>query len=176
MNATSADQITHRQATAEGPFDWQDPLHISQQLTDEERLFSDSAREFCQRQLMPRVKDIHRHENFDRNIMNQCGELQMLGLTIPEQYGGAGASYVAYGLAAREIERVDSGFRSAMSVQSSLVMHPIYAYGSEEQRIKYLPKLASAEWVGCFGLTEPDHGSNSVGCKPKRRPPGTVTA
>jgi glutaryl-CoA dehydrogenase len=163
MNATSADQTSHPSATAEGPFDWQDPLHLNEQLSAEERLISDSAREFCQQQLMPRVKDIHRHENFDRNIMNQFGELGMLGLTIPEQYGGAGASYVAYGLVAREVERVDSGFRSAMSVQSSLVMHPIYAYGTEEQRIKYLPKLASGEWVGCFGLTEPDHGSDPGG-------------
>ena len=163
MNAQSPRDSGDNQATAEGPFDWQDPLGLNGLLTEDERLISESARQFCQGQLMPRVLDIHRHENFDRNIMNEFGELGMLGLTIPQQYGGAGASYVAYGLVAREVERVDSGFRSAMSVQSSLVMHPIYAYGTEEQRQKYLPKLATGEWIGCFGLTEPDHGSDPGG-------------
>ncbi|MFT4583622.1 MAG: glutaryl-CoA dehydrogenase [Gammaproteobacteria bacterium] len=163
MNAQSPRESGHNQATAEGPFDWQDPLGLNGLLTEDERLISESARQFCQGQLMPRVLDIHRHENFDRNIMNEFGELGMLGITIPQQYGGAGASYVAYGLIAREVERVDSGFRSAMSVQSSLVMHPIYAYGTEEQRQKYLPKLATGEWIGCFGLTEPDHGSDPGG-------------
>ncbi|MFT4564361.1 MAG: glutaryl-CoA dehydrogenase [Gammaproteobacteria bacterium] len=163
MNAQSPSETAESQATAEGPFDWQDPLGLNGQLTEDERLISESARQFCQGQLMPRVLDIHRHENFDRGIMNEFGELGMLGLTIPQRYGGAGASYVAYGLVAREVERVDSGFRSAMSVQSSLVMHPIYAYGTEEQRQKYLPKLATGEWIGCFGLTEPDHGSDPGG-------------
>ncbi|MDA0824674.1 MAG: acyl-CoA dehydrogenase [Proteobacteria bacterium] len=163
MKAQSPSEISESHATAEGPFDWQDPLGLSGLLSEDERLISESARQFCQGQLMPRVLDIHRHENFDRNIMNEFGGLGMLGLTIPQQYGGAGASYVAYGLVAREVERVDSGFRSAMSVQSSLVMHPIYAYGTEEQRQKYLPKLATGEWIGCFGLTEPDHGSDPGG-------------
>jgi glutaryl-CoA dehydrogenase len=163
MKAQSPSEISERHATAEGPFDWQDPLGLNGLLSEDERLISESARQFCQGQLMPRVLDIHRHENFDRNIMNEFGGLGMLGLTIPQQYGGAGASYVAYGLVAREVERVDSGFRSAMSVQSSLVMHPIYAYGTEEQRQKYLPKLATGEWIGCFGLTEPDHGSDPGG-------------
>ena len=150
-------------ATAEGPFNWEDPLGLNDLLSDEERLVAESTREFCQNQLMPRVLEMHRHESFDRAIMNEFGELGLLGATIPEQYGGAGSSYVAYGLIAREVERVDSGFRSAMSVQSSLVMYPIYAYGSEQQRQKYLPKLASGEWIGCFGLTEPDHGSDPGG-------------
>ena len=146
--------------SAESAFDWQDPLLINEQLSDEERLVSESTRDFCTTQLMPRIVEIHRHETFDRGVFREFGELGLLGPTIPEAYGGAGTSYVVYGLIAREVEKVDSGFRSAMSVQSSLVMHPIYAYGTEEQRQKYLPKLASGEWVGCFGLTEPDHGSD----------------
>ena len=141
-------------------FDWQDPMFLDQQLTDEERMIRDAAREYCQDQLMPRVKAANRDEVFDREIMNEFGELGLLGATIPEQYGCAGANYVSYGLVAREVERVDSGYRSAMSVQSSLVMHPIYAYGSEAQRQKYLPRLASGELIGCFGLTEPDAGSD----------------
>ena len=141
-------------------FNWADPLFFTDQLSDEERLISETARNFAQDRLQTRVQEAFRDEVFHREIMNEMGELGMLGVTIPEAYGGAGASYVTYGLIAREVERVDSGYRSAMSVQSSLVMHPIHAYGSEEQRMKYLPKLASGEWVGCFGLTEPDHGSD----------------
>ena len=141
-------------------FDWADPMLFNEQLTEEERLIQDTARDFSQDKLMPRVLEANRNEVFDREIMNEFGKFGFLGSTIPEKYGGVEASYVSYGLIAREVERVDSGYRSAMSVQSSLVMHPIYAYGSEEQRTKYLPKLASAEWIGCFGLTEPNHGSD----------------
>jgi len=141
-------------------FDWADPMLFNEQLTEEERLIRDTARDFSQDKLMPRVLKANRNEVFDREIMNEFGELGFLGSTIPEEHGGVGASYVSYGLIAREVERVDSGYRSAMSVQSSLVMHPIYTYGSEEQRTKFLPKLASAEWIGCFGLTEPNHGSD----------------
>jgi glutaryl-CoA dehydrogenase len=146
-------------------FDWQDPMFLEQQLSDEERMIRDAARDYCQEQLMPRVKLANRNEIFDREIMNEFGELGLLGATIPEQYGCAGVNYVSYGLVAREVERVDSGYRSAMSVQSSLVMHPIYAYGSEAQREKYLPRLASGELVGCFGLTEPDAGSDPASMK-----------
>ncbi|MED5403311.1 MAG: acyl-CoA dehydrogenase [SAR324 cluster bacterium] len=141
-------------------FEWADPMQLNSQLSQEERLIRDTARDFSQDKLMPRVLDANRNEFFDREIMNEFGEFGFLGSTIPEEYGGVGANYVSYGLIAREVERVDSGYRSAMSVQSSLVMHPIYAYGSEDQRKKYLPKLASAEWIGCFGLTEPNHGSD----------------
>ncbi len=142
------------------PFDWEDPFFLDDQLTEEEIAIRDAARDYCQDKLMPRVLEANRHEKFDREIMNEMGALGLLGSTLPEKYGCAGANYTTYGLVAREVERVDSGYRSAMSVQSSLVMHPIYAYGTEEQRQKYLPKLASGEWVGCFGLTEPDHGSD----------------
>jgi glutaryl-CoA dehydrogenase len=135
-------------------------MFLEQQLGEEERMIRDAAREYCQQRLMPRVRQANREERFDREIMNEFGELGLLGATLPEEYGCAGANYVCYGLVAREVERVDSGYRSAMSVQSSLVMHPIYAYGSEEQRQKYLPRLASGELVGCFGLTEPDAGSD----------------
>jgi len=141
-------------------FDWQDPFFLEAQLTEEERMIRDTARDFCQDKLMPNIVEANRHEKFDRNIFNQFGELGLLGMTIPEEYGCAGTNYTTYGLVAREVERVDSGYRSAMSVQSSLVMYPIYAYGNEEQRMKYLPKLATGEMVGCFGLTEPDHGSD----------------
>lgn len=140
-------------------------MFLEQQLDDEERLIRDAAREYCQAQLQPRVKMANREEIFHREIMTELGELGLLGATIPEEYGCAGANYVAYGLVAREVERVDSGYRSAMSVQSSLVMHPIYAYGNEDQRHKYLPRLASGEWVGCFGLTEPDAGSDPASMK-----------
>src|SRR6056300_270580 len=140
--------------------DWADPFLLDEQLTEEERMVRDTARDYCQDKLMSRVIEANRHEIFHREIMDELGALGLLGPTIPEAYGGAGVNYVSYGLVAREVERVDSGYRSAMSVQSSLVMHPIFAYGSEEQRMKYLPKLASGEWVGCFGLTEPDHGSD----------------
>jgi len=142
---------------------WEDPFLLEDQLTEEERMIRDTAQSYCQDRLQSRVLNANRNEVFDREIMNEMGELGLLGSTIPEQYGGVDASYVSYGLVAREVERVDSGYRSAMSVQSSLVMHPIFAYGSEEQREKYLPKLASGEWVGCFGLTEPDHGSDPGG-------------
>lgn len=141
-------------------FDWTDPLLLEQQLTDDERMVMASARDYSQDKLMSRVLMANREERFDREIMNEFGALGMLGATLPEQYGCAGVNYVSYGLMAREVERVDSGYRSAMSVQSSLVMHPIYSYGDEAQRMKYLPKLATGEWVGCFGLTEPDHGSD----------------
>jgi glutaryl-CoA dehydrogenase len=147
------------------PFDWADPLLLERELSAEERMVRDSARAYCQEKLMPRVKLGFRNETFDRAIMTEMGALGLLGSTLPEEYGCAGLSYVCYGLVAREVERVDSGYRSAMSVQSSLVMHPIYAYGSEETRRKYLPKLASGEFVGCFGLTEPDHGSDPGGMK-----------
>ncbi|MDN6275817.1 acyl-CoA dehydrogenase [Psychrobacter sp.] len=140
-------------------FDWEDPFLLRDQLIDEERMVADSARQFFQKELMPGIIQANRHEQFDRNIMRQMGEMGLLGVTI-EGYGCAGLSSVAYGAIAKEIEAVDSGYRSAMSVQSSLVMHPIYAYGTEEQREKYLPKLATGEYVGCFGLTEPDSGSD----------------
>jgi glutaryl-CoA dehydrogenase len=143
-----------------GRFDWADPFALDAQLTDEERMVRDAARAYAQEQLLPRVTRAFLDEDFDRTIMSEMGQLGLLGPTIPETYGGAGLGYVAYGLVAREVEMVDSGYRSAMSVQSSLVMHPINAYGTEEQRRKYLPKLASGEWVGCFGLTEPDAGSD----------------
>jgi glutaryl-CoA dehydrogenase len=140
-------------------FAWQDPFLFTQQLTDDERAIAQAAHEFCQDKLQTRVLEAARHERFDREIMNEFGEMGLLGCTI-EGYGCAGLNNVSYGLVAREVERVDSGYRSAMSVQSSLVMYPIYEYGSEDQRQKYLPKLATGEWVGCFGLTEPNHGSD----------------
>ena len=141
-------------------FNWQDPMFLDSQLTEEERMIRDTAHDYCQEKLLPRVLEANRHEHFDREIMNELGQLGLLGATLPAQYGGSDINYVSYGLVAREVERVDSGYRSAMSVQSSLVMHPIHAFGSEEQRMKYLPKLASGEWVGCFGLTEPNSGSD----------------
>jgi glutaryl-CoA dehydrogenase len=142
------------------PFNWQDPMLLDSQLTQEERMIRDTARAYCQDKLAPRILLANRNEIFDREILNELGELGLLGATLPEEYGGSGVNYVSYGLIAREVERVDSGYRSAMSVQASLVMHPIYTYGSEAQRQKYLPKLASGEWVGCFGLTEPGSGSD----------------
>jgi glutaryl-CoA dehydrogenase len=147
------------------PLDWADPFNLSGQLTDEERLVRDTAHGYAQDKLLPRVTSAYLDERFDREIMVEMGELGLLGATIPHEYGGAGLGYVSYGLIAREVERVDSGYRSAMSVQSSLVMHPIFAYGSEEQRRKYLPKLSSGEWIGCFGLTEPDAGSDPAGMR-----------
>jgi glutaryl-CoA dehydrogenase len=149
-------------------FQWEDPLLLEDQLSEEERLVRDSARGYAQDKLMPRVLEANRHEHFDREIMTEMGELGLLGATI-DGYGCAGVGYVSYGLIAREVERVDSGYRSAMSVQSSLVMHPIHAYGTEEQREKYLPKLATGEWVGCFGLTEPDAGSDPNSMKTRAR-------
>lgn len=141
-------------------FNWEDPLLLESLLNEEERLIRDSAYQYCQEKLQPRVLEANRNEHFDTNIMKELGELGLLGATLPEQYGGSNINYVSYGLIAREVERVDSGYRSAMSVQSSLVMHPIYAYGSEEQKLKYLPKLATGEYIGCFGLTEPNSGSD----------------
>ena len=142
------------------PFQWQDPFDLESQLNEEERMVRDSVRDFCSDVLMPGVTAANRNETFDPDLMPRFGELGMLGSTLPEQYGGAGLNHVCYGLIAREIERVDSGYRSAMSVQSSLVMYPIFSYGSEQQREKYLPRLARGETIGCFGLTEPDHGSD----------------
>ena len=141
-------------------FKWDDPFLLNDQLTDEERMIRDAARKYCQEKLMPRILEANRKEIFHREIMDEMGKMGLLGSTIPEEYGGAGLNYISYGLIAREVERVDSGYRSAMSVQSSLVMHPIYTYGTEEQKKKYLPKLASGETIGCFGLTEPNHGSD----------------
>jgi glutaryl-CoA dehydrogenase len=148
-----------------GRFDWQDPFRLNDQLTEEERMLRDGARAYAQEKLQPRVIAAYREESTDPAIFGEMGEMGLLGTTIPEEYGGLGASYVAYGLIAREVERVDSGYRSMMSVQSSLVMYPIYAYGTEAQRMKYLPKLARGEWIGCFGLTEPDAGSDPAGMK-----------
>ena len=144
------------------PVTWEDPFRLIDQLTEDERMVHQTAHDYCQEKLLPRVLEANRHEIFHREIMNEMGELGLLGSTI-DGYGCAGLNYVSYGLVAREVERVDSGYRSAMSVQSSLVMYPIHAFGSEAQREKYLPKLATGEWVGCFGLTEPDHGSDPGG-------------
>ena len=143
-----------------GRFDWQDPFRLDDQLSEEERMLRDAARDYAQSKLQPRVIKAFREEATDPAIFREMGEMGLLGTTIPEEYGGLGASYVAYGLIAREVERVDSGYRSMMSVQSSLVMYPIYAYGTEAQRLRYLPRLAAGEWIGCFGLTEPDAGSD----------------
>jgi len=159
----TAETRRHRSAAPqceEAAFNWEDPLDLESELSEEERMVRDTARGYAQNKLFPRVLLDNREERFDRGIISEMGALGLLGPTIPEDYGGAGVGYVAYGLITREIERVDSGYRSAMSVQSSLAMHPIFAYGSEAQRKKYLPKLASGEIVGCFGLTEPDHGSD----------------
>ena len=145
---------------AKASFKWDDPLLLEQQLTEDERMVRDAARAYAQDKLAPRLLEAFRHEKTDPSIFREMGELGLLGATIPAEYGGAGLNAVCYGLIAREIERVDSGYRSMMSVQSSLVMYPIYAYGSEAQRRKYLPKLATGEWIGCFGLTEPNHGSD----------------
>ena len=147
------------------PFDWADPFDLESQLTDEERLVRDTAESYAQERLQPRVTKAYLDENFDREILREMGSLGLIGATVPEEYGGAGLGYVSYGLIARAVERVDSGYRSAMSVQSSLVMYPILAYGSEKQRLKYLPGLAKGELVGCFGLTEPDAGSDPGGMR-----------
>jgi glutaryl-CoA dehydrogenase len=149
-------------------FQWDDPLLLDDQLTEDERMVRDTARQYAQEKLMPRVLEANRHERFDRDIMTELGALGLLGATI-QGYGCAGVNYVCYGLVAREVERVDSGYRSAMSVQSSLVMHPIHAYGTEGQRQKFLPKLAKGEWVGCFGLTESDAGSDPAGMRTRAR-------
>ncbi len=151
-------------------FDWSDPLLLEEQLTQDERMVRDAARAYCQQKLLPRVIQANREERFDRSIMNEMGELGLLGSTI-HGYGCAGVNHVCYGLIAREIERIDSGYRSAMSVQSSLVMYPILVYGSQAQRDRYLPRLATGEWIGCFGLTEPDHGSDPGSMNPRARKP-----
>jgi glutaryl-CoA dehydrogenase len=151
--------------TQKPQFQWDDPFFLDDQLLEDERLARDSVRNYAQKELMPRILEANRDGTFDREILNEMGALGLLGATLPEEYGCAGVNHVVYGLTAREIERVDSAYRSAMSVQSSLVMYPIYAYGSEEQRRKYLPELATAKLVGCFGLTEPDHGSDPGGMK-----------
>jgi glutaryl-CoA dehydrogenase len=154
-----------KDAPAPARFQWDDPFLLDEQLSDDERMIRDTARAYAQEKLLPRVIEAYREEKTDRSIFNEMGALGLLGVTLPEEYGCAGATYVAYGLVAREVERVDSGYRSMMSVQSSLVMYPIYAYGDDSQRRKYLPKLASGEFVGCFGLTEPDAGSDPAGMK-----------
>jgi glutaryl-CoA dehydrogenase len=161
--------MTTTTAKAPARFDWADPFLLDQQLTDEERMVRDSARAYCQDRLSPRVLEMFRHESSDVSIFRELGELDMLGVVIPEQYGGAGLGYVAYGLVAREVERVDSGFRSMMSVQGSLVMVPINEFGTEQQKRKFLPKLATGEWIGCFGLTEPNHGSDPGGMTSRAR-------
>ncbi|WP_407519683.1 acyl-CoA dehydrogenase [Methylobacterium oryzisoli] len=172
MNAASAAVVTQTNLSeakpregSRGAFRWDDPFLLEDQLSDEERLIRDTARDFAQERLLPGIVEAYAEEKTDRALFNAMGELGLLGVTLPEEYGCAGASYVAYGLVAREVERVDSGYRSMMSVQSSLVMYPIYAYGDEAQRKAYLPKLASGEFVGCFGLTEPDAGSDPAGMK-----------
>ena len=162
---TDKPKLKAKDAPDLGRFNWEDALRLDDQLTEEERMLRDAARAYAQEKLQPRVIAAYREEKTDPAIFREMGEMGLLGVTIPEEYGGLGASYVAYGLVAREVERVDSGYRSMMSVQSSLVMYPIYAYGTEAQRKKYLPKLATGEWIGCFGLTEPDAGSDPAGMK-----------
>jgi len=161
-----------KKGEAARPFAWNDPFDLDGQLTEDERLIRDSARAFAQRYLAPRARDDYLEERFDRDILIQMGQAGLLGATIPENYGGSGLGHVAYGLTAREVERIDSGYRSMMSVQSSLVMHAIDAYGSEVQRRKYLPMLATGEWIGCFGLTEPDAGSDPQGMRSKAEKAG----
>ena len=164
MNA-EAPVLRSKDAPDLGTFDWSDPFRLSDQLSEDERMIQDSARAYAQEKLQPRVIDAFANEKTDAGIFKEMGEMGLMGITIPEEYGGLGGNYVSYGLVAREVERVDSGYRSMMSVQASLVMYPIYAYGSEAQRKKYLPKLCSGEWIGCFGLTEPDAGSDPAGMK-----------
>lgn len=165
MSALDVTPLKPKDAPDLGRFDWSDPLRLSAQLTEEERMVAESARAYASEKLAPRVIAAYENETIAPELFAEMGEMGLLGTTIPEAYGGIGAGYVSYGLVAREIERIDSGYRSMMSVQSSLVMYPIYAYGTEEQRQKYLPKLASGEWIGCFGLTEPDAGSDPGGMK-----------
>ncbi|UWR23223.1 acyl-CoA dehydrogenase [Sulfitobacter sp. S190] len=164
MNA-EAPILKAKDAPDMGSFDWSDPLRLNDQLGEDERMIMDSAKAYAQEKLQPRVISAYENEESDPSIFREMGDMGLLGVTVPEEYGGLGGSYVSYGLVAREVERVDSGYRSMMSVQSSLVMYPIYAYGSEAQRKKYLPKLASGEFIGCFGLTEPDAGSDPAGMK-----------
>ena len=165
IQSTPKPALKEKDAPDLGRFDWADPLRMADQLSDDERMMAESAHSFAQEKLQPRLTEAFATEATDPGIFREMGEMGLLGVTIPEEYGGLGSSYVSYGLVAREIERVDSGYRSMMSVQSSLVMYPIYAYGSEEQRKKYLPGLASGELIGCFGLTEPDAGSDPAGMK-----------
>jgi len=162
---TDRPKLKAKDAPELGGFDWADPFRLDAQLTEDERAIRDAAHSYAQEKLQSRVIQAYAEESTDPEIFREMGEMGLLGVTVPEEYGGIGANYVSYGLVAREVERVDSGYRSMMSVQSSLVMYPIYAYGSEEQRKKYLPKLASGEWIGCFGLTEPDAGSDPAGMK-----------
>ncbi len=162
---TEKPKLKAKDAPDLGRFDWEDPFRLNDQLTEEERMLRDAARAYAQEKLQSRVIAAYRDETTDPAIFREMGEMGLLGVTIPEEYGGLGASYVAYGLVAREVERVDSGYRSMMSVQSSLVMYPIYAYGTEAQRKKYLPKLAAGKWISCFGLTEPDAGSDPAWMK-----------
>ncbi|MEM8579367.1 MAG: acyl-CoA dehydrogenase [Pseudomonadota bacterium] len=164
MNA-EAKILKAKDAPDLGAFDWVDPLRLSEQLTEDERMVQASAAAYAAEKLSPRIVQAFADEAYDKDIFAEMGEMGLLGVTLPEEYGGLGGSYVAYGLVAREVERVDSGYRSMMSVQSSLVIYPIYAYGSEAQRRKYLSKLCSGEWIGCFGLTEPDAGSDPAGMK-----------
>ncbi|MEO0939168.1 MAG: acyl-CoA dehydrogenase [Pseudomonadota bacterium] len=164
MNA-EAKILKAKDAPDLGGFDWADPFRLSEQLSEDERMIQSSAAAYASEKLAPRVVQAFADEDYDKSIFAEMGEMGLLGVTLPEEYGGLGGSYVAYGLVAREVERIDSGYRSMMSVQSSLVMYPIYAYGSEAQRRKYLPKLASGAWIGCFGLTEPDAGSDPAGMK-----------
>ncbi len=164
MNA-EAKILNAKDAPDLGSFDWADPFRLADQLNEDERMIQASAQAYSSERLAPRVIDAFAQETTDPSIFTEMGEMGLLGVTLPEAYGGLGGSYVAYGLVAREVERIDSGYRSMMSVQSSLVIYPIYAYGSEEQRRKYLPKLSSGEWIGCFGLTEPDAGSDPAGMK-----------
>ena len=165
MDMPTKPHLKAKDAPDLGRFDWQDPFRMEDQLSEDERMMRDAARAYAQEKLQPRVIAAYREESTDPAIFREMGAMGLLGVTIPEQYGGLGGSYVAYGLVAREVERVDSGYRSMMSVQSSLVMYPIYAYGTEAQRMTYLPKLASGEFIGCFGLTEPDAGSDPAGMK-----------
>lgn len=169
-NTTSAQTGPETARAKPAPLNWDDPFLLENQLTEEERMIRDSAHAYCQDKLASRVMMANRHEQFDRDIMTEMGEQGLLGVTIPEEFGGVGANYVSYGLVAREVERIDSGYRSAMSVQSSLVMHPIYAYGADAQREKFLPKLSSGEFVGCFGLTEPDAGSDPASMLTRAKP------
>lgn len=168
MSSQPDHTIDDHRSSAEASVPWEDPFLLNQQLTEDERLIAETAQSYSQEQLLPRITEAYRHERFDREIMSEMGEMGFLGVSLPEPYG-SGANYVSYGLVARAVEQVDSGYRSAMSVQSSLVMYPIHAYGDEDQRQRYLPKLASGEWVGCFGLTEPDHGSDPGGMKSRAR-------
>src|SRR5262249_53498994 len=164
----AAPAVSSRKPAPRAEFNWEDPLFLEDQLSEEERLVRDTARQYSQEKLMPRVLEANRYEHFDRAVMTELGSLGLLGSTI-EGYGCSGVNYVCYGLVAGEIGRVDSGYRSAMSVQSSLVMYPIYAYGTETQRQRYLPRLAKGEIIGCFGLTEPDHGSDPGGMTSRAR-------